>query len=198
MQACAALSVLLRYFAFPINLLRHDRGMIISTLTRYLQNRNAFTLGSCFWFVGGLLAVLTLTTSTVWGGASKPAFTVRIHVQADESAQESTTYIIALSDPDELVRIDKLPIVNERYITSATLMANWCVLLQLNDTGKHSLEVATSTKNGKVLVVFWGGRPVYSAVIDMPIRSGRIFIPPGITPEELAAMDKFIQSRARM
>ncbi|MEM6822226.1 MAG: hypothetical protein AAF558_09820 [Verrucomicrobiota bacterium] len=131
-------------------------------------------------------------------GSSRPELTYRIHVEAGREAREDETVAVGLTNPDEIIRIRRLPVLTERYITRIMTLAQGAVLFEFNQTGKHALEVATSTEIGKTLVVLLNGRLIYAAEIDMPLRSGRILIPGEIAPEEVQYIQKYIEKRQKL
>jgi len=137
--------------------------------------------------------LLLLLGHFLQAGSSRPEVSLSIHVEAGEEVRDDRAITIGLTDPDEIIRVERFAIAVADNLERVMGTSGGGVLLQFNQTGRHSLEAATSNRLGKTLVVFLNGRVVYSAVIDMVLRSGRLLIPDGVSPEELAMLQKFIE-----
>jgi hypothetical protein len=147
-----------------------------------------------YLFLFGITALGIVLTA----GSSRPTFSFRIHAEADDSIRDERALPVGLTKPDEIIRIHKLPVLTEKYITSAMPTSGGGVLLKFNQAGRHLLETVTSTEAGKTLVVFWNGRLVYAADIDIPMRSGRLLIPQGLDSADLMMLSKYLEERKKL
>ena len=145
------------------------------------------------------LALIILTsTHFLIAGSQKPKFSFRVHVQAGDQIRDERVVPVALVAPNEIIRVHKLPALTEKYIVDAMETSNGGVILGFNQAGKHSLETVTSTEMGQILVVIMNGRVIYDAQIDMPMSSGRLLIPTGLTETDILMLKAHIKERQRL
>jgi preprotein translocase subunit SecD len=126
---------------------------------------------------------------SLWAGAPKPTITFRIHVQMTENVGGSGPVIqVALSNPPEVITVSRSPQLAETHLQSVLPTPDGGMMVQMTSTGARLLEEATLSNPGKIMVVLLNGSVVYSPVIDMPMRSGRLMVPGPIPPELISGL----------
>ncbi|MEM6885001.1 MAG: hypothetical protein AAF571_08210 [Verrucomicrobiota bacterium] len=145
-----------------------------------------------------LAIVVTLFAGMILtAGSQSPQFSLRMHVEAGDQTRDERVIPVGLVDPDEIVRVHKIPVLTEKMLLNAVSTPDGGVLLGLNQAGKHSLETVTRTEMGKTLVVIINGRVLYAADIDMPMSSGKFLIPNGLDEADLTLMQSYLEQRQR-
>jgi hypothetical protein len=141
-----------------------------------------------------LLALLLFT-----GGIRKPPLAFRVHVEANQ--QDTTTFASAVElqyPTPHTAYVEKIPRISERDVRSIFLTpandGTWGCAFKLDDTGRLHLEVLSTDMRGKSLVVFLQTKTfthqVIDLIIDRPISDGVIFVPHGITANEVKILEK--------
>ena len=126
--------------------------------------------------------------------ARKPRCTLRAHVEAN--SHDGPTFSTQFRSPTsgKNVVIQKMPTVSERDVTGfAPYQANdgsYGVLIQLDKHGTLALDSLSIERRGTMLFVFINGRLVTELRIDRRVSDGRIYLPSGLTPNDLALMKK--------
>ncbi|MEM6601680.1 MAG: hypothetical protein AAF649_09875 [Verrucomicrobiota bacterium] len=141
----------------------------------------------------GMAVALLLTA-----GAQKPQFSLRIHVEAGDQIRDERVVPVSLVNPDEIIRLQKLPVLTEKNLMAATTTGTGGLLLGFNQAGRHALETVTRTEMGKTLVLIVNGRVLYAAEIDMPMSSGRFLIPGGMDEADIALLEAYIEQRKKL
>jgi len=147
---------------------------------------------------GLLLCLLLLSVHPGVCGSSAPEITFGVFVEADSESLTDRTLPIRLDDPEEVIQVERFALITAENIDGASQTSNGGVLFEFNQAGRLSLETVTSTRQGKTLVVFLNNRVIYSAIIDIPLRSGRLLVPSGISPAEFEALQAFIASEQQL
>ena len=132
--------------------------------------------------------------SVVTADARKPRCTLRAHVEAN--AQDGPVFSSRLRSPStgRDVFIAKVPAISEADVVAfqAYPAANgtYGVLFELNDHGKLALDTLSVERRGSSLFVFVNGRFVDELQIDRRVSDGRLYIPAGLTQNDLELMKK--------
>lgn len=136
-----------------------------------------------------VVPVLVFTTATGMAGASKPVMTFRVHVQVKEDTKGGGAVLpIALSNPQQIITVGRVPKISENHLQSVIATPDGGMMVQTSNTGARLLEEATISNPNQIMVVLLNGQVVYSPVIDIPLRSGRLLIPGPIPPELITAL----------
>jgi hypothetical protein len=142
---------------------------------------------------GWLLLLLLLSLSGAEASAAgrkhrDPTIFVRFHVEVTQSDPTFATKVTA-GDPPREVIVEKLPSISERDIASFyPYKANdgtYSAVFQLDAHGRLILQTLSEESRGKSIVAAVNGRPVTLLAIDKPITDGVIFIPRGLTEENI-------------
>jgi len=140
-----------------------------------------------------VVPVLLLTVATGLAGASKPTMTFRIHIQVKEDTKgEGAVLPIALSSPQQIITVSRVPKISENHLQSVIATPDGGMMVQTSTTGARLLEEATLSNPNQIMVVLLNGQVVYSPVIDIPLRSGRLLIPGPIPPAMITALQQRI------
>lgn len=142
-------------------------------------------------------SLVFLAAILLMAGGKKPTFTFRIHAEVKNPTPGSKVLPVQLYQPSEQIYIGKYSDLNENQIQGFQKTANGGVIFYLTSVGKSALEALTSNNIGSTLVVICDGRVVHAPSIDMVIRDGRLYIPPGITDEELQMLTRFLKRKKR-
>ena len=134
--------------------------------------------------------LLTLTTAE----ARKPRCTLRAHVEAN--AQDGPVFSSQLRSPatGRELHIAKVPAISELDVVAfrAYPAANgtYGALFQLNDHGKLALDTLSVERRGSSLFVFVNGRFIDELQIDRRVSDGKLYIPAGLTQNDIELMKK--------
>lgn len=145
-----------------------------------------------------LLFTCLIFTDASYAGGQKPKIMVRFHTEIGGSGSSKGNAIpLNLVNPSQQIWVNRLPEVSENDLAAVTQLPDGTTLIQLNTNGTRALEAATSTKQGKILVIIVNGRVVYAPQVDMVLRDGRVIVPGGITKEEVETMKRYIEFRRK-
>ena len=145
------------------------------------------------WLSGLLLLWLALHLSGQEASAAgrkhrDPTIFVRFHVEVTQSDPTFATKVTAGDPPRELT-VEKLPSISERDISSfypyRASDGTYSAVFQLDAHGRITLETLSEESRGKSIVAAVNGRPVALLAIDKPILDGVIFIPRGLTEDNI-------------
>jgi preprotein translocase subunit SecD len=132
--------------------------------------------------------------NALWAGADKPVVVLRLHLQNLDATDTAQVVPLPLRDPEQLIYVNKFAFLSEKYLHSARQLADGYVLVQFDNIGATALETTTSANLGKIMVVIFNGRIILAAIIDQPLREGRLLLP-GITPEEFKQLELLIKKQ---
>ncbi len=142
------------------------------------------------------LAVLAFAGTTMTGEAAgskkrDPSIAVRFHTQ--EAGYDPTFAArVKIGNPPREVIVEKIPSLSERDIASfypyRAADGSYSAVIKLDRHGEATLEALSSEKRGSLIVVLVNGRPIASLLIDKIIRDGIIFIPTGLSEENIKSM----------
>jgi hypothetical protein len=141
-----------------------------------------------------LRIVLPLAAVLLVAGAKKQTFAVRFY--AETGPNDSTVFSdpIQVQHPPHQIFVSKIPTVNEHDITAiypfqAADGTRGCAF-KLDSHGRLSLELTSTDKIGKTMVVIVGTRQVIDLLIDRKIDDGMLVIPSGLTEIEIEMLKK--------
>ncbi len=143
-----------------------------------------------------LILALIFHTSG-WAGAKsekRPAVTLRFHVEASEHDSEKFATPVDFHYARKKGYMSIVPTITERdvirMIPYTAENGTMGAVLHLDPHGRLSLQAMSIEKRSKSVLVLLNGRYVLDMLIDKQISDGIITIPFGLTPEEIALMDK--------
>jgi preprotein translocase subunit SecD len=142
-------------------------------------------------FILAVFGVILMQTPLM-AGSDKPAVVLRLHLQNLDSQDMSKVTPLPLKNPDQLIYVDKFAFLSEKYLYDAKQLQDGRVIIQFDNIGVSAMETTTSASLGKIMVVIFNGRVILAAVIDKPIRDGRLIVP-DISPEEFKQMELLIK-----
>lgn len=117
----------------------------------------------------------------------------RVHAQANANDGEAFAQPIrSLTGKD--VFIEKIPWISERDVAGfypyRAADGSYGALIQLDDHGRTVLDTLSLERRGQTLFVFLNARPLTELLIDKRVTDGRIFLPSGLTRDDLQRMGK--------
>lgn len=142
-----------------------------------------------------LAAVLLVFTA---GTSKKPDLTVRFHAEANERDSDRFAQPVTLRFPPRQAFIERVPSLNERHVRAIypfqAADGSWGCAFQLDGSGRLNLEVLSTERRGRSLVVFVGTKggthQVIDMLIDRRITDGIITVQRGLTELEVQALRK--------
>jgi hypothetical protein len=136
-------------------------------------------------------ALSAFIPATFAGTKKGPTTTIRLHSEGSTTVGPSFVTELQLADGRK-IPIRKVPAVNERDITAFYpfpgndgLVAAY---FRLDAHGAHKLHQLTVEDKGRTAVVLINGRPATLLKISGTVGDGILFVPGGIFPEEIAAL----------
>lgn len=168
----------------------------------FIQRFNGFNPGPLFArntrvALCCLLAFAALSGQVLEAGSKPPEIAMRFHLQASPGMPKEQIVAVSLIDPPQGVYVRRLPEMTEKHLESVQKMEDGRILIVFNTVGANLLEAATRSNMGAIMVVICNGRVVYAPVIDVPLASGRIILPGGISDQEIAAFQKMIARKKK-
>ena len=130
-------------------------------------------------------------------GQRGPAIAVRFH--GETTALEGTfamPVVLGEQATQQKIFVERIPLISEKdivawYPLQAAGNANsFGAEFQLDRHGQLALSNVSLAKRGSLLVAMVNGRAVTPLRVDRHIEDGLIVIPFGLTPAELAALEK--------
>lgn len=140
------------------------------------------------WLCAGLLGGI-LTGG--WAAGSKrrdPGIAVRFHAQVSTYDPSFSAKVTAGNPPRDLF-VEKLPSISERDIAAfypyKAADGTFSAAFQLDRHGAATLETISAQNKGRYIVAAVGGRAVALLAVDKRISDGIIFIPSGLTLDDI-------------
>jgi hypothetical protein len=143
------------------------------------------------------LIILLLMISQAWAGGSKPGFALRFYMQAQKGGNPSQIVTMAVSNPDQMIAVNKFAILSEKHVANLLKLPNGGTLVTLTETGMKIMETETINNLGSIMVILCNGRLVYAPEIDQPLRGGKIILPPGLTEDDYKLFKSYAEKRAK-
>ena len=143
-----------------------------------------------------LLLVVALCSCGDQAGAAgrkkrDPTIAIRFHVEVTESDPTFATKV-KVGDPPREITVEKLASISELDIASfypyKAADGTYSAVLKLDDHGTVTLQTLSEESRGRSLVAAVGGRPVAVFTIDKPVTDGIVFIPRGLTEDNIKQM----------
>ena len=148
-------------------------------------SRATLALVSCLLLLGGYAG------SAAWAAGSKkrdPAIAIRFHTEVSTYDPSFAAKVTAGTPPHALF-VEKIPSISERDIAAfypyKAADGTFSAAFQLDPHGTAVLEGLSAQNRGRYLVAAVNARPVALLAIDKRITDGIIFIPSGLTLEEV-------------
>jgi hypothetical protein len=140
-----------------------------------------------------LLPIIGLLAFFAFAGAAsnkkKVPFQLGLHVETTDRDSAVFSMPVDVLHPPMRVTVEKMSLLSQREVKAfypvAETADGYGVYFQLDRFGTKSLETITTTHRGKFLVVIFNNRPICRLYIDRPVRDGIIYIPTGISADEL-------------
>lgn len=139
--------------------------------------------------------LIPLLGLALMGAAKKqPEVTVRFHSEITSGSSEKFGLPVSVSNPSRQTQIGKIPDISELDIKAiypfpAPDGTLGCAF-KLDQHGTLALDTLSIDKRGKVVVAFLNGRQVIDMIIDRRVSDGIITIRRGLTPQEIALLQK--------
>jgi preprotein translocase subunit SecD len=127
---------------------------------------------------------LGLSATFCRAGGDRPTVSVRFYVQAINDIDKDHVFAVTLTNPPQMIYINKKPELTERDVNAVEILDDKRVLLHFDGEGSRKLESLTQAYRGLKLVVVVDGRVVYAPVIDVILTQGKFLIPDGMTTQE--------------
>ena len=117
-----------------------------------------------------------------------PSIAIRFHVQVSTFDPSFSVKVTAGNPPRALI-VEKIPSISERDIAAfypyKAADGTFSTAFQLDAHGAAVLEALSAQNRGRYLLAAVNARPVALLAIDKRISDGVIFIPSGLTLEEV-------------
>ena len=128
------------------------------------------------------------------GVAKQRHCTFRLHAQANAKDTEVFATSVHAQLSGKEVAIEKVPRVSENDVIAfypyTAANGTYGALFQLDDHGRVALDTLSIERRGSLLFVFINGRPITELEIDKRVSDGKIYIPSGLTSEDIELMKK--------
>ena len=124
----------------------------------------------------------------------QPGVTVHFHAEANAHDTSSFATPATLQFPPRQAFVEKIPFLTERDIAAIYPFAaddgSMGCAFKLTEHGRFGLEAISADRRGGSLVAIVNGRQVIDMQIDRMINDGIISIARGLTPMEIAMLEK--------
>ena len=120
-----------------------------------------------------------------------PGIQIRFHAQT--SGYDPTFAAkVNIGNPPQELTVEKIPLITEHDFQSfypyRAADGTFSAVFKLDRHGAATLEELSAEKRGLQLLVVVNGRPLTSLLVDRTIKDGIIFIPAGLTEENIRAL----------
>ena len=140
-------------------------------------------------FASAICILLALVPAE--GGKSRHC-QFRVHAEANAQDTEVFSTAVRAQVSGKQVSIQKVASITEQDVVAfAPYQApdgTFGALLQLDDHGRISLDSLSVEHRGGYLFIFLNGRAITEMQIDKRVSDGKIYIPSGLTAEDLKLM----------
>jgi hypothetical protein len=140
--------------------------------------------------VCGLIALLLPSPAF----AKKPKCTFRAHLEGNRNDSAIFATPVRSRFSGNEVFIEKIPTISEQDVSAfypyRATDGTFGVLIELNEHGKLALDTLSIEHRGKSLFVFLNGRDITELQIDRRVSDGKIYLPSGITEQDIVLMAK--------
>src|SRR6266513_1175992 len=120
--------------------------------------------------------------------------TFRVHAEANSNDTAAFSSSVRALFSGKQVAIERMPRLSERDVAAFYPYpagdGNYGALFQLDDHGRLALDALSVERRGSLLFVLINGRPITELQIDRRVSDGRIYIPSGLTKDDIELMKK--------
>jgi hypothetical protein len=137
------------------------------------------------------LAVLILLSAFA-SATAKTHSTFRVHAQANESS--GPVFSNTVQFLGRTVTVEKVPTVSEQDVVSVKIYrasdGTYGALFELDEHGKLALDTISVDRRGGRLFIFLNGRAVTEMQVDRRVSDGKIYLPSGLTANDVVWLRK--------
>jgi hypothetical protein len=116
----------------------------------------------------------------------------RVHAEANEKDSEVFASAIHAKVSGKEVAIEKMASISEDDVSGFTAYqagpGNYGALIYLDNHGRLILDAVSVEHRGGYLFIFLNGRAITELQIDQRVSDGKIYIPSGLTAQDLKIM----------
>ena len=141
-----------------------------------------------------LLLLPVLALSLLAFAKKQPPVVVRFHTQTNKEDTEQFSFNVSLQNPPRQVYFQKIPFLSELdvvaiYPFQAQDGTMGCAF-KFDSHGTLELDTQSIMRRGTDVVGYINGRMVCDLLIDKRVSDGVLTVPNGLTPLEIAALQK--------
>jgi hypothetical protein len=118
----------------------------------------------------------------------------RVHTEANEHDTQSFASSVKATVSGKQVAIEKMASISEDDVVAFSAYqapdGSFGALLRLDDHGRTMLDTLSVERRGSLLFLFMNGRALTELQIDKRVSDGQIYIPSGLTADDLKLMKK--------
>ena len=118
----------------------------------------------------------------------------RVHTEASEHDTQSFATAVKATVSGKPVTIEKMASLSESDVVAFSAYrapdGTFGALLRLDDHGRITLDSLSVERRGSLLFLFMNGRALTELQIDKRVSDGQIYIPSGLTADDLKLMKK--------
>src|SRR3954468_24863199 len=144
-----------------------------------------------------LAALISMAISLA--AEAKQYSSFRAHVEAN--ASNGPVFSDQLRFFGRSVTLEKVPSLSEQDVTRFQSYrakdGSYGVLFELNPHGQLALDTVSVEHRGRPLVIFVNSRPITELQIDRRITDGKIYIPAGLTANDIMLLNQDWPTRSR-
>ena len=138
------------------------------------------------------LVVALVVLATAHGAGAKQYSSFRVHAEANPSS--GPTFSSQVRFFGRTVTLEKMPTVSERDVVGLQSYraadGSYGVLFELSPHGRLALDTVSVDRRGGTLFVYINGRAITELQIDRRITDGKIYLPSGLTPNDVELLRK--------
>jgi hypothetical protein len=116
----------------------------------------------------------------------------RVHAEANERDSEVFATAIHAKVLGKDIAIEKMPSISENDVIGFSAYqageGNYGALIYLDNHGRLTLDTVSVEHRGGYLFIFMNGRCITELQIDKRVSDGKIYIPSGLTAQDLKLM----------
>jgi len=142
--------------------------------------------------------LFTLGTAHTITAGSGPQVLLTIHTETSGLEQPEKRLELPLDVPPFRFFVGKVPDISHRLLVKIEPGTTpGSATLYFDPTGTRLLRNITATNRNRRLAVLLNGRLIFSPVIDTTIDNGQLYLPRGITPENLNMLQQVARKNSR-
>ena len=136
--------------------------------------------------------VVLVALAAAHGAGAKQYSSFRVHAEANASS--GPAFSNQVSFLGRTVTLEKVPTLSERDVVGLqsyrAANGSYGVLFELSPHGRLALDTVSVERRGGTLFVFINGRAITELQVDRRITDGKIYIPAGLTPNDIELLRK--------